>query len=313
MPEKTTNSPTEMRPAVSAGASYDPGLTQQYAGKLTRIVTRDGRFNIRRAGSNWHDWSPYTYLISISWTKFSVFVFIAYVVVNFLFAWAYYLLGPGEVKIPGSTSPLVRFSNLFFFSAHTLTTVGYGNMYPEGLLGNLIASIEGLLGLMAFAIATGLLFGRFSRPSARFGFSQHIVIAPYLDGTSLQLRVVNRRSHNLIEIEAQVILMTVEVVNGQLQRKFTILELERKQVAFLTLTWTIVHPINDQSPLFGKTASDLEALQAEVIVTMKGFDETFGQLVYGRYSYRYDEIVWGGEIQGRFRDRCPRGTDSLCR
>ncbi len=292
--------PTEDRASLSPGTTYDPGLTQQYTGKITRVVDRNGNFNVRRAGSNWRDANPYTYLISISWLRFSLIVVAAFILMNLLFALIYWLLGPGEIKVPPSKDSFTFFSYLFFFSTHTLTTVGYGNMYPEGVFGNLVASVEGLLGLMSFAIATGLLFGRFSQPSARFGFSPHMVIAPFRGGTSLQFRVVNRRSNNLIEVEAKVMLMTVELVNGKLQRKFVPLTLERTQILFMPLTWTVVHPIEEQSPLYGKTMQDLEALQAEVVVMMRGFDETFRQVVYARYSYRYNEIRWGVKFSAAF-------------
>lgn len=127
-----------------------------------------------------------------------------------------------------------------------------------------------------------------------------MAIAPYRDGTSLQFRVVNRRRNNLIEVEARVMLMTVEMVNGRPQRKYNQLELERTQVLFLPLTWTVVHPITEKSPLYGKNAIDLEQLQAEIVVMMRGFDERFGQVVYARYSYRYDEIIWGVKFAAAF-------------
>jgi inward rectifier potassium channel len=190
--------------------------------------------------------------------------------------------------------------NAFFFSAHTLTTVGYGNMWPVGPAANTLAAIEALAGLMTFAIATGLLFGRFSRPSARFGFSPKMLVAPYKNGTSLQFRVVNRRSNNLVDVEARLLLMTVQGESGRPLRKFDQLELERRQVLFLPLTWTVVHPITETSPLFGRTEEDLQRLQAEVLVTMKGFDEFFGQIVNSRFSYRYDEIVWGARFAPAF-------------
>lgn len=293
-------SPMEERATLSPGTTYDPGLTQTYTGKITRIVDREGNFNVRRAGRNWRDFNPYTYLISVSWWNFSLIVIVTFILVNLLFAWAYSLIGADQIKVPDARTSLGQFFNLFFFSAHTLTTVGFGNMYPVGVMGNVVAAIEALLGLMAFAIATGLLFGRFSQPSARFGFSQHMAIAPFRDETSLQFRVVNRRSNNLIEVEAKVMLMTVELVKGKLQRKFTPLDLERTQILFMPLTWTVVHPIDKQSPLYGKNAADLESLQAEVVVMMRGYDETFGQVVYARYSYRYDEILWGVKFSAAF-------------
>lgn len=280
--------------------SYDPGLTNEYTGSLKRVVKKDGGFNVRRAGQTWRDISPYIFLINSSWQLFSAVVAITFTAVNLAFAFLYMTFAQSGIKGAESPSPALHFLNLFFFGTHTLTTVGYGNMYPVGPMANLIASIEGLLGLLTFAIATGLLFGRFSRPSARFGFSQGMVVAPYQGGASLQFRVVNRRPNNLLDAEARVMLMTVETSDGKSGRKFQILELERPQVLFLPLTWTIVHPIDERSPLFEKTSSDLQALQAEVVVMMKGFDETFSQIVYARNSYRYDEITWGAKFTPAF-------------
>jgi len=209
-------------------------------------------------------------------------------------------VGIEHLKGAEAPSAWAQFLNAFFFSAHTLTTVGYGNMYPSGPAANTIATIEALLGLLAFAIATGLVFGRFSRPSARIGFSERMLIAPYRDGTSLQFRIVNRRSNNLIDLDARLLLMTVEQADGNLQRKYANLELERDHLLFFPLTWTIVHPLNDNIPIYGKTQEDLERLQAEIIIMLKAFDDTFGQTVQVRYSYRYDEITWGAKFVPAF-------------
>ena len=285
----------------SSNATYDPGFTQKYTGVVTRLITREGDFNVRRVGGRkWHDANPYTFLINTSWWTFWLIVVVAFVIVNLAFAGIYIATGVEHIKGAATTSAVLNFWNVYFFSTHTLTTVGYGNMYPDGPLANVISSLEALLGLMAFAIATGLLFGRFSRPSARFGFSATMAIAPYHGDTSLQFRVVNRRKNNLVEVEARVSLMTVEFINGKPERKYALLDLERTQVMFLALTWTVVHPIGNKSPLYGKTAEDLEKLQAEVIILMRGFDETFGQVVYSRHSYRYDEFTWGAKFAAAF-------------
>jgi inward rectifier potassium channel len=209
-------------------------------------------------------------------------------------------IGVDHIKGTEAPTEWLRFVYAFFFSAHTLTTVGYGNMYPTGIAANTVAAIESLAGLLAFAIATGLLFGRFSRPSARIGFSRNLLVSPYLEGTSLQFRIVNRRSNNLIDLEARLLLMTVEFIGERLQRRYTRLDLERNQVQFFPLTWTVVHPIDDKSPFYRKTAEDLDRLQAEVMIMIRAFDETFGQTVHVRYSYRYDEIVWGAKFAPAF-------------
>ncbi|MDQ2713115.1 MAG: ion channel [Acidobacteriota bacterium] len=297
-------SETQTKPQGSIPASYDPGLTQKYTGVLSRIITKDGKFNVRRAGRrSWKDANPYLFLISTSWWRFWAMVVLTFVLINLTFAGLYLTMernGIGHIKGAEAKTTALELLNVFFFSTHTLTTVGYGNMYPDGPTANFIAAAEALVGLMGFAIATGLLFGRFSQPSVRFGFSPTMAIAPYKENTSLQFRVVNRRSNNLIEVEARVMLMTVESENGRSTRKYTLLELERNDILFLALTWTVVHPIDAKSPLYGKIAEDLKKLQAEVVISLKGFDETFGQIVYSRYSYRYDEITWGVKFTSAF-------------
>ncbi len=280
--------------------TFDPGLTQQYTGVLKRAINRDGNFNVRRSGVTWHDFHPYLYLISASWPVFLGIVALVFMLANIFFGSLYLWIGIEHLKGAEAPSAWSQFLNAFFFSAHTLTTVGYGNMYPIGPAANSIAVIEALLGLLSFAIATGLVFGRFSRPSARIGFSEQMLIAPYRDGASLQFRIVNRRSNNLIDLDARLMLMTVELVDGNLQRKYANLELEREHVLFFPLTWTIVHPLNESSPLYGKTAQDLERLQAEILIMIKAFDDTFGQTVQVRYSYRYDEITWGAKFSPAF-------------
>ncbi len=280
--------------------TFDPGLTQQYTGTLKRAINKDGQFNVRRAGITWRDSHAYLFLINLSWSRFAAAVTAAFIVVNTLFAGVYSAIGLEHLKGTEAPTAAGRFLNAFFFSAHTLSTVGYGNMYPVGVAANAAAALEALVGVMGFAVATGLLFGRFSKPSARIGFSGRMIVAPYLQGRSLQFRVVNRRSNNLIDLEARVMLMTVEFVGERLQRRYKELQLERSKVLFFPLTWTVVHPIDETSPLFEKTPADLEQLQAEVLIMMRGYDDTFGQTVHARYSYRYDEILWGAKFAPAF-------------
>ena len=280
--------------------SFDPGLTQQVTGSLRRAINKDGSFNVERRGTSWRDVHPYLHLINASWAVFLWFVFGAYLVVNLFFAVIYFSMGANQISGTDAPTPFGRFMNDFFFSSHTLTTVGYGNLAPNGMAANSVAAFESLVGLMGFALATGLLFGRVSKPSARIGFSERALIAPYQDQSSLQFRLVNLRSNVLIELEASVLLMTVEGPPGKLSRKYTALTLERERVYFFPLTWTVVHPIDDSSPLFGKTHSELQALQAEILILVKAFDETFAQTVNTRYSYRFDEIEWNARFSPAF-------------
>ena len=199
------------------------------------------------------------------------------------------------------------FMSAFFFSVHTLTTVGYGSVYPRGTAANSIAGIEAMVGLMGFALATGLLYARFSRPSARIIFSETILMAPYQDITALQFRIANQRNNNLMNVEAKILLMTVERNNGELRRLFVDLPLERSMVYFFPLTWTVVHPIDSESPLFNKTAEDLKKIEAELLILVKGFDDTFSQTVHARYSYQHHQVEWGAKFQPAFQVD-PTGT-----
>jgi inward rectifier potassium channel len=280
--------------------TFDPGLTQQYTGNLRRAINKDGTFNVRRRGATWRDFHPYLRLIDMGWVPFFGVLFMGYLVVNTLFALAYFWLGPGHLLGADASTAGGRFFNDFFFSAHTLSTVGYGSISPKSLGSNIVAAMESLVGVLGFALATGLLFGRVSRPSAKIGFSEKMLVAPYQDMQSLQFRVVNRRRNDLMEIEARVLLMTVEEKDGQPARSYRQLKLERESVLFLPLTWTIVHPIDSESPMAGMTAEELKRLQGEVMILIKAYDDTFSQTVLARYSYRYDEIAWGQRFAPAF-------------
>jgi inward rectifier potassium channel len=279
--------------------SFDPGLTTKFSGDLRRTINADGSFNVKRTGLRWRDANPYLMLIDTTWTRFLLFVLAGFLAVNMIFAWLYLMIGIENLK--GLESDMGAFANAFFFSVHTLTTVGYGNVYPQGAWANTISSLEAATGLMVFAIATGLLYGRFSRPSARIVYSKNAIVAPYQDGTSLQFRVTNARRNVLMNVEARVLLMTVDRVNGELKRSFIDLALERRGVYFFALTWTIVHPIDAESPFFGKTPEDLANVSAEILVLLQAFDDTFSQEVHSRYSYRHDEFVWGAKFTPSFK------------
>jgi len=280
--------------------SFDPGFTEKYRGELARIINPDGAFNVRRRGATWRDVHPYLFMINTSWPVFLVLIFAGYVTANLVFAFVYLGIGVEHLQGADTGTALGRFLSAFFFSAQTLTTVGYGRVSPDGFLANLVAALQALLGLMAFAIGTGLLFGRFSRPAARLAFSKQMVVAPYQSGVSLQFRVANRRSNNLMEIEARILLSTVEPAERGPLRKYKTLALERTSVQFLPLTWTVVHPIDEASPLWGQTAQDLARQQAEFLILIKAFDDTFFQTVHVRHSYRHDEVVWGARFVPAF-------------
>jgi inward rectifier potassium channel len=296
-----------MTPANPSNVAFDPGLTQQYSGALLRAINKDGSFNVRRRGWRGLGGSFYVNLVQMHWGRFLALVAAALLLVNILFAAVYVALGPDSLRASDNNIRLSEFARAFFFSVHTLTTVGYGDLYPVGITANAVAAVEAALGLMAFALATGLLFARFSRPTARLVFSDNMIVAPFHGATSLQFRIANQRSNILMSLEADMLLMTVErAADGQLKRNFAPLALERRGLFFLALTWTVVHPIDESSPLRSLTAADLERLQAEVMILIKGFDDTFSQVVHARYSYRWDEIEWSARFVQAF-DVAPEG------
>ncbi len=278
--------------------SFDPGLTTQFTGELRRTINRDGSFNVHRKGLRLRDVNLYLKLIDTTWPRFLLAVLVIFLAVNMAFAGLYIALGIENLR--GTEPEMSAFVNAFFFSVHTLTTVGYGNVYPHGVGVNTVAATESATGLMVFAIVTGLLYGRFSRPSARILFSDHAIVAPYQDGASLQFRITNARSNVLMELEARVLLMTVSNAGGQHKRNYFDLPLERRKIYFFPLTWTVVHPIDSASPLFGKTREDLAKDGAELMILIQGFDDTFSQVVHARYSYRHDEILWGAKFTPAF-------------
>jgi inward rectifier potassium channel len=267
-----------------------------------RLLNRDGSFNVARQGLGFFQtFAPYHLLLTISWAGFFGIVSLTYLVLNLVFAVAFVACGPEALLGPGATMLGGRFSQAFFFSIQTFATIGYGQIGPNGMAANIVVTVEALLGLMYQALATGLLFARFTRPTAALLFSRLAVIGPYASGQGLMFRIVNRRRNEIIELEAQVLFSAVEPDDhGGTVRRYVQLPLERNKVTFFPLSWTIVHPIDNTSPLAGKTPEDLERAQAEILVLLSGTDEALEQTVHVRSSYRADEIVWNARFRSMF-------------
>lgn len=276
-----------------------------------RLLNRDGTFNVRREGLPLtQSLSLYHFLLTMSWRKFLLLVGATYVIANLLFAAAYLACGRDALTGFAAASMGERFAESFFFSVHTLATIGYGNIAPANLAANLVVTAESLVGLLGFALVAGIVFARFARPVAQIAFSQHAVIAPYRDTTALMFRVVNQRSSEIVELEAKVILSRRRP-GDSLNREFVRLKLERDRVVFFPLTWTVVHPIDATSPLYGKALADLQGCDAELLILLNGFDETFSQTVHTRTSYKPAEIVWGAQFRSVFNPEREDGTLSV--
>jgi len=294
----------EQKPSVvNEDENRDLGFGARVAGESRkRLLNRDGSFNVSRAGLNpLAAFSLYQSLLRISWPKFFLVVTIGYFVVNTVFALAYLLCGPGALQAPENLHIGNRFWVAFFFSVDTMATIGYGNISPVGVAANLIVTVEALFGLLGVALVTGILFARFSRPTAQILFSRNALIAPYDGVPSFLFRIANERLNQIAEAHLSVTLVRNEfTAEGDLYRTFNEMKLERSHSPVFALTWTVVHPIDAESPLFGKTAEDLEALQTEFMVFAKAWDETFSQTVHQRFSYRYSEVVWGARFTPAF-------------
>jgi inward rectifier potassium channel len=283
--------------------SKELGFGTRVVGDNDRYINRDGSFNVTKRGlpffkhaSIYHD------LITMPVGKFIMLIIVFYALMNFIFAGIYYAIGTEHLGGIGTDTDMNGFWEAFFFSCQTFTTVGYGRVNPTGFATNIVAAIESLSGLMAFAIATGLLYGRFSRAKADLIFSDNAVIAPYKNINALMFRVAHAKKHVLNNVDAQVIIaMNIEEEHGSVRRFFP-LKLELSTINFLSLTWTIVHPIDEASPLFGMNADDLSNSNAEIMLLLKGFDDTFSQDVHKRSSYKHYEIIWGAKYVSLLTD-----------
>jgi inward rectifier potassium channel len=273
-----------------------------------RLLNRDGTFNPRRKGlSLLAQLSVYHFFLTISWPRFLGVFAIGYLGANVMFALAYLACGVGALTGAPAASLGGAFARAFFFSVESFATIGYGEIQPVGLAAHLVVTAESLVGLLGFALGTGLFFARFSRPTAALIFSDRAVIAPYRGITAFMFRVVNSRSNQLTGLEAIVLFSRIEGSS----RKYDQLSLERTRVVFFPLSWTIVHPIDEKSPLHGFTHADLVAKVAEFLIMITGNDETFSQSVQTRSSYKADEIIEGHRFVNIYNPIADDGVVSI--
>lgn len=277
-----------------------------------RFINKNGTANVRKEGIGFvESISWYHTMLNIPRWKFMTIIFVFYLLVNFVFATIYCIIGVEHLNGISATTFLEKFGQAFFFSAQTFTTVGYGHISPTGFFASFVASVEALFGLLSFAIATGLFYGRFSKPKAHIKFSENAIIAPYQEGKALMFRIAPYKNTNLTDAEAKVTLGMKVVENGQEVNRFFSLDLEYNTINALTLSWTLVHPLTEDSPLFGFTEDDFKRQKGEVIIYVKAFDEMYSNTVAIRSSYVFDEIVYGVKFVQMFENSHDRNKTIL--
>lgn len=269
----------------------DLGLGTKIGASGERLISKNGTFNVRRSGRR--QWLVYEPLIEMPWWQFLLLVVVFYFAINAVFALILASLGPGALIGVEEAEFSQRLLKSFFFSMQTFTTVGYGAISPSSVAANFVAVTDAMVGLIAVALVTGLVFSRFSRPKAHIQFSQNALIAPYKDGKSLQFRIVNERSNKIINLEVQVVFSWTENQGSEATRHYIALKLEREKVTLFPLNWTLVHAIDEDSPFSNLTPDRLRQMNAEILAIVQGFDETFSQTVHANNSYMADEVLWG--------------------
>lgn len=276
-------------------------LETSASGLHVRMMNKDGSFNSGARRSVWYERLTYTGLLTMSWPRFFLALTSVYCLSNVAFACFFLMCGPMALVGNGPDTGLGPLSRSFFFSVQTLSTIGYGALVPVGRKANLLVAVESVYGLLAYALITGLFFARFSRIRARLRFSHVAVVCNHDDTRSLQIRLANWSSGQVIELSARVLYSYLSGPETSSVRKFASLSVEPQSVAFMPLAWTLHHSIVSTSPLFELDTDRFHSLHGELLVLIKGIDEDSGQVIYSRTSYTAQEIKFGACYQDMFR------------
>jgi inward rectifier potassium channel len=266
-----------------------------------RLLNRDGSFNVQRRGRGLHAFLAYSNLVTTTWGRFFLFVAAVYLTLNGCFALLYDTAGPNGLVSTINTGIESPFLRAFFFSIHTSATIGYGSIVPVGIVTNVLVALESVVSLLGLAVVTGLVFARFSRPVADILFSQNAVMSWIGNQRAFEFRIINTRNNQIIDLHVRLLVSRFEInASGASVRRYYPLRLERESVVFFPLSWTIVHTIDQDSPLYGVTQEELTASGAEFLILLTGMDETFSQVVNARSSYRASEIIWDAKFSDIF-------------
>jgi inward rectifier potassium channel len=269
-----------------------------------RFVNKDGSFNLVKTGIPLTQrYSAYQHLLTMPRWKFAFVIFVFYLAINLFYTIVYFIVGINGLQGIIEAGLVKKFWEVFFFSTETFTTVGYGRVNPVSMGVNAVAAIESMNGFLSFAIATGLIYGRFTRPRGYLAFSEQALIAPYKDKTGLMFRVASyKENHHLTNADATVNVGFTVLEDNNPVFRFYNLELELPHIESLSMNWTIVHPIDEKSPLLGFSEDDFKTAEVEVYVMIRGFDDVFSSTVIQRTSYTYQEIKFGARFKPMYHE-----------
>ncbi len=281
-----------------ARTTEQTGFGTNSANSGGRFYNRDGTPNLEVKGIGFFEkFSVYNTMLKVKTWKFILIILCFYFITNLVFASLYMLTGIDNLGGMDGDNITTKFWEAFFFSAQTMSTVGYGHIYPTGMITNLIAATESIMGLLTFALATGMMYGRFSQPKAYIKYSANTLFAPYKKGVAVMFRMVPYKHRNLSDAEVKATLAMKVHDDGVTLNRFYNLNMEIAKINSLTLSWTVVHVINEQSPFYGLSKDDLLSSKAEVLVFLKAYDETFSNFVVSRTSYEASEFVFGAKFK----------------
>lgn len=283
----------------NANRTEDPGIGTGFDKPLDRVMGRDGKFRVERSARIALT-DGFTSLTTMRPLRLLATIFSGYFLLNLVFAGLYLLVGVEQIGNADLASLSGKWMTAMGMSLETLTTVGYGSLYPTTGMTWLVAGVEGVFGILGFSLIGAVIFARFARPTAQIAHSEVALVAPFKEGWSIQMRLANKRNTMLSQVDASLMLVLSDIDHGAGQLSYFNLPLQLDHVNYLPLSWTLVHPLGPDSPLAGMSVKDLEQRRAEMILTIRGVDEVYMQQVIARMSYRYDEIVWGGRFLRAF-------------
>jgi inward rectifier potassium channel len=278
----------------------DPGLGSKFQKPIKRMMNQDGTYNIIRKGGLTKFQDFYKYLLDVSLGKFLLIILLIYILLNIVFTCIY--LGIGIEELKGVSEHQPAFFSAFFFSTQTFTTVGYGSVSPHGIGAEIVAMVEAFVGLLGFALATGLLYGRFSKPNAKIGFSKNIILTPFDEGQAIMFKTVNLRNNVLLKTKISVfIALDKEIGANNFMKEYFPLTLEVDTITFFPLTWTLVHKITEDSPVANMNIDELKLKNAEVFILIETFDETYSQDIVQKHSYAQNDWIDNVKFDTNFR------------